>query len=180
MTFWALQPHPPHGGERLPDSFPPSYTWGSCKQGKNRSTVAAALILLTIGTCVQSSPSLYRTDAEAATMVAGVCEYIYLLRPIVEWVGYGHPGEYLHPRAFLLQMMPALAEFSRQNLALLRRCAVLKRVIGLTPGLRLFLTSGSRAMAHHRAQSDVNSRGCGSYAPPHVAIARPRSLATRP
>ena len=103
--------------------------------------------------------------------------YIYRLRPIVEWVGW---HGLLNPREFLRRAMPHLEAFHHQHHDLLERCVLVKRAIAWSLLLQGYINGDQPTMAHHRAQSDVNSRGCGSYARHGVAIARPRSLATRP
>ena len=66
-----------------------------------------AIILLTI--CTAAAFDLAAGATAAELMVDGVMEYVYRLRPIVEWTGYT-PRQYML-REFLLPLMPHLNHF---------------------------------------------------------------------
>ena len=123
---------------------------------------------------------LYDDEAHAKRMVDGVCEFIYRVRPLTEWVPYEKGAGHRAPRDYLADLMPVLEDFRQRESLLVGLCALRKRRIAFPVELKCFLAGRGGRLAHPRAQADVNSRGCGPDAPHHVVIARPWSLATHP
>ena len=86
------------------------------KQGKNRSPMVLLIILL----CLAHNgfrPIMSYSEAGKWRLVEAACEYLYRLRPLVEWTAYRASGKQQHkaPKQFLLNAWPRLTISARRG-----------------------------------------------------------------
>ena len=121
------------------------------KQGKNRSPLTVLLVLLCIA-YRGSRPISALSVPEKWKLVDSACEYLYRMRPLVEWTAFQRGAKHKAPKQFLFDSLDTIAAFRSSRAVLLQSCRALKRTFVHKAPLQEWLQSGVPEMAFSRAQ----------------------------
>ena len=115
------------------------------------------MVLLIILLCLAHNgfrPIMDLSDDRRRELVEAACEYLYRLRPLVEWTAYngGGKGQDKDPKQFLYECLPIIAAFQVRRADLVKACRIPKRALVVKAGVQQWLSSGTHSTAFFRAQ----------------------------
>ena len=93
------------------------------------------------------------SDDRRRELVEAACEYLYRMRPLVEWTAYngGGKGQHKEPQQFIYERLPIIAAFQERRADLVKACLIPKRALVVKAGVQQWLSSDTHSTAFFRS-----------------------------